>query len=976
MAYIVFFLSGCAALIYEMIWFRQLGLIFGNTVHAAATVLTAFMTGLAWGSWYFGRRADSFRNPLKVFGVLELAIGFFAVSVPFWLMLSQVIYRWFYQNVSSSLLLLTGLRFALSFLILLLPTFCMGGSLPVLTRHLVSDSKGFSRKIGWLYGVNTVGAVVGTFLGGFVLIPLIGVQHSFNLAVAISLSAGLIAVAVSVKCRLPQPLEPSVPAAEVRAVSRSAREWIYLIGMAIEGFVAMGLEVIWFRALILTYGSNTYSFSVVLIVFLAGTAIGSACLGWLAGRVKNLLWLLAVTQLVLGVYIIASLYWYDAQPEFLLEYCRVRGLSWNTMMTARFLITLKFLLIPTILMGFTFTQASTALKRIYSSSHAVSKIYYFNTIGDILGSFAAGFLILPALGMERSLLLMGWITLALCALYAVFSSRRIFMALVLAAACVTAGWSALKPPAWDHQLMASGPYFAPAKFIAEDELLLRKQLATEQLLFYREGKTATVSVSKTEEEDMAYVIDGKVEADTLPRGMLVQRMIGHLPMLFHPDPKKVMNLGLGAGVTFGSLGCYPVDHLEVVEIEPVVMDGAKVWKEYNHDIISHPDAMFTINDGRNHFFCTTGRYDVITSDPFEPVVGGAANLFTVEHFKLAKACLKEGGIMCQWVPMYEMSQEDFLTILRSFVHVFPDSALFFTGLDILMLGSRDGLRPDPQNVSAKYDIPAVSNSLAEIGMNRPEMILGMFVAQMSEGNQFVGDGPLNTDNRPVIEFSAPKSQMYHTVDRNQQILHDNFTDIPDFYLESFDEEARTRIRAQHDALKMVLKASILRAGGSHTEAFHLLDDARRLAPQSAVVANEISSMLLRSANELNKQRNFQEAWYQYQEVLKYDPDSFRALYQMVILAMFSNQPDLAGEFLEQGMAAYPDSPMFRALRGKYRGTLGDPAAACADYEYAVRLLPDHPMLWREYAIFLRQAGRAAEADEAEAKADKLQGAKL
>ena len=171
----------------------------------------------------------------------------------------------------------------------------------------------------------------------------------------------------------------------------------------------------------------------------------------------------------------------------------------------------------------------------------------------------------------------------------------------------------------------------------------------------------------------------------------------------------------------------------------------------------------------------------------------------------------------------------------------------------------------------------------------------------------------------------------------------------------------------------MLKASILRAGGSHTEAFHLLEEARRLAPQSAVVANEISSMLLRSANELNKQRNFQEAWYQYQEVLKYNPDSFWALYQMVILAMFSNQPDLAGQFLEQGMAKYPDSPMFRALRGKYRGTLGDPAAACEDYQYAVSLLPDHPMLWREYAFFLRQAGRAAEADEAEAKADKLQG---
>ncbi|HPA79069.1 MAG TPA: tetratricopeptide repeat protein, partial [Kiritimatiellia bacterium] len=355
---------------------------------------------------------------------------------------------------------------------------------------------------------------------------------------------------------------------------------------------------------------------------------------------------------------------------------------------------------------------------------------------------------------------------------------------------------------------------------------------------------------------------------------------------------------------------------------------------------------------------------------------GANNLYTVEHFERARARLKKGGIMCQYLPLYELTEENYACIIRTFMTVFPNALIFYTGDDSLLIGFEGERHVNAEWLKRNFEDQKVRESLRDIGIEDPLMILGLMVADLSEHAGEFTRAQLNTDDLPVVEFTSPRSTVGYTRHSNQKVLLDLFNELPEGLVEGLSTEEISKLKDMRAATQLTMQANVDRSRDEVSAAFDKLGEALKLAPNNPVARNDMVSLLLRSANQLSEDRNFEQAWYQYQAVLQYSPDEFWALYQMVILAMQSNQPELAGQFLEQGMAAYPDAPMFRALRGKYRGTLGDPAAACADYEYAVGLLPDHPMLWREYAFFLRQAGRAAEADEAEAKAEKLQGAKL
>lgn len=948
---LLFFFSGFSALVYELLWMRQIGFIFGNTVHAATTVLTAYMAGLAAGAHLFGRRAARSRRPVALFGLLELTIGASALAMPLLFAAVRLAYRLAYRHLTDSLYVLTPLRFVLALLILAVPTLCMGGSLPVLAKGLLRREENFGERLGLLYGINTLGAAAGILLCGFVLIPSLGLNGSNAVAVASNAAVGLAALALSRRQGGAEAGEPAPAPAAGRVVR------IAVAAAAVSGGLALAMEVIWFRALILVFGSTTYSFSVMLSVFLLGIAGGSMAFGWLLDRVRRHLLALSLALTGIGLSTLWSMHQFNAKPEFLLRHLLASQFSWAGMTAARFMIAASLLVLPTLLFGFAFTAAAKVVRHgVADASRAVGRVYTWNTVGAMIGSLAGGFVLLPLLGMEKSLLVLA---AAACTAGLVVglleqgSAARAAAVLGAVAALAWAGWS---PPRWSRELMAAGAYFSPWNYVRGGRVTLRDQVQADRLLYYGEGVTATVSATRALDEKLYLAVDGKVEADTGSRGMVVQRMIGHLPMLFHPAPRRVMNLGLGAGVTFGALSCYPLDRLEVVEIEPLVKQAAAAWGPHNHGIVDRADALFTINDGRNHLFCTPQVYDVITSDPFEPVVGGASHLFTVEHFRQARERLAEDGIMCQWVPMYELSKADYLTILRSFVEVFPRSAFFFTGADSLMLGFKGEMKLDPAVVRAKFQIPAVRASLAEVGFMRPEMILGMFVADLSKSAGFVGPGPLNTDVRPVIEFSAPKSALHFTADANQQVMLDNFTAIPESFLQGFSEEDAKRLAGQHEALRLTLRAGILRAAGDHAGALALLMEAQRAAPENPVVNNEVVAMLMQAADSLLMAGRREEAARQYQLALQQNPTEFWALFKLVTLAMEARQVDFAGQVLNQGLSFYPESPVWLALRGKYRASTGDVAGGLADARAATAAAPRNPGVWKEYAIVAQMVG--------------------
>ncbi len=793
---IIFFLSGLSALVYQLLWMRHLGFIFGNTVYASATVLTAFMGGLAIGSHYFGKYAKKLRQPIKWFAVLEWIIAAYALALPFLFVGLQHVYKFVHNNISDELIFLTPLRFVLAVLLLLVPTVCMGATLPVIIRGLARDDAHFGRRLGWLYGINTLGAVAGVFLSGFFLIPRVGLTNTNIIAVMTDVLAGAAAWMLARRFVVTDSTETPAQLTRFPWRSLSFPVRFAVVIATLCGVFSLALEVIWFRALILVFGSTTYSFTVMLGIFLLGMSVGSLLIAGVVDRIRALMPLLASLMVAIGAYTLWSLSVFDRSPEFLLHYLLQHDFSWPAMTRARIYIAAAHLAVPALLFGAAFTTATRIVRHETEySAGATGFVYAMNTVGAVLGSFAGGFLLLPRLGMAHSLLL-----IAVAALVTglgsliLWGERRLWRIGAGTVAAPVALLLLISPPTWNPSMLAAGAFFGPFNFVRDGRIVLREMIIGDRLLFYGEALASTVSVHMGDDEMKYFCVDGKTEADQTPRSMVLQRMIGHLPMLFHPNARKAVNIGLGAGVSFGALSTHPLDHLEVVEIEPTVKNAVRIWGPLNHHVLDNPDAIFTINDGRNHLFATTNYYDVIAGDPFEPVMAGAAHLYTADYFRLAYNRLNPDGIMGQYLPLYEMSLDDYLMIVRSFVSVFPNTAVFYTGFDTVLVGFKGDARMNAEVLRRNYEHPPVRESLSEIGFTSPEMILGMFVADLSQKPEFAGAGPLNTDEFPHIEFSAPKSAMRYTTDENQAALLEHFTPIPDAWLEGLDEETAERLQ--------------------------------------------------------------------------------------------------------------------------------------------------------------------------------------
>ncbi|HDL77392.1 MAG TPA: hypothetical protein ENG36_01320, partial [Lentisphaerae bacterium] len=655
-----------------VLWQRALGLVFGNTVYATSTVLVAVMLGFAVGAMLFGGVARRSRNPLFLFGLVEIGIGLSALMVPAAFSSIRGLYRILYLHSGTFTGPLTLVRFSLSVAVLLLPTVLMGGTLPLLVEFYARDLQTFGRRVGLLYGFNTFGAVAGVLACTFLLLPWTGVPVTRMTAVAINFAAGLAALWMSRGCV--RPAAPRLDAGdghEKESPTARDRGWIWgLMAAALSGFLALGFEVAWYRAFIMVYGSTTYSFGSMLAVFLAGIGAGSLLAGrWLDRWPQHAFLMLGASSILIGVSSLIAIGRFDAEPEFLLRFLVRHDFRWSAMIASKMFITAKAMLVPALCFGFNFTAAARIVRRaLFSSGAATAAVYATNTAGAVTGALLVGFALLPIAGLEQTLLFLslGAFPLAVLAVEASVEKpllRSAALVVVLAFLCL----KMLHRDVWDRHLLAMGAYFSPWNYVEDGRVIIRDRAESEELLYYHDGLTATVSASKLPDETYYFSINGKVEADTTPRGMVVQRMIGHLPMLFHGSAKKVLNIGLGAGVTLGALGTYPVECLDTVEIEPVVTAVALIWRRFNHGVMLHPKLRTIWWDGRNYLFCTTNTYDVIASDPFEPVVGGAAQLFTVEHFRTARAHLNPGGIMCQWIPTYEMSERDYGCLVKTFV---------------------------------------------------------------------------------------------------------------------------------------------------------------------------------------------------------------------------------------------------------------------------------------------------------------------
>jgi spermidine synthase len=774
-----FFGSGAAGLIYEVVWIRMLGLVFGHTVHAVTTVLVAFMAGLALGSSLGGRIADRIRRPVQWYGALEIAIGGFCLLTPWLISVMTTLYVSVARSVGLPFWGLTLVQFVLASVVLLVPTTLMGATLPILSRVVTTTLDSAGRRVGILYAVNTFGAVVGTFLAGFELLPWLGMRSTLLIAAALNIGLGLAVVSLSRRYTRQHP-DAEAADAPVRSARSGTRvlwgieEWSLAVAFALSGAVAMVYEVTWTRALALIIGSSTYAFSAMLVSFLLGLATGSALFArWATTRAASLTWFAAL-QLVAAFSAAAVFVSMDFLPAAFLSVfplAQSAG-SYSIVLFIQVGISVAVMLLPTLCFGATFPCVVKILSRdLASVGRDVGLAYAFNTGGAIAGAFAAGFLLVPALGVQLALKVAIVINLLIGLALIAVSDRR-FVARITTVGALAAGIAGVSAlPVWDREVMSSGvAVYAPLYLKKSSETSFRDRLDDGRVVYYRDGTSATVSVHRRADA-ISLRVNGKTDASN-GADMHTQLMSGHLPALLHGRPERALVIGLASGVTVGALLQHPVRLIDVVEIEPAMIEASSFFKAENRDALADPRVHVVVGDGRNFLLTSEHQYDLIVSEPSNPWVGGVATLFTVEFFDLARRHLAPGGIMVQWFQGYGMVMDDIRMVAASFRSVFPHATLWEANpRDYLLVGPLHPLTVDLERIRAAFQmLPGVREDLARLEMHSPEAILADFYLDETDLAGLTESAGLNDDDRLPLEFSAPRSLYLATDARNEAAL--------------------------------------------------------------------------------------------------------------------------------------------------------------------------------------------------------------
>jgi spermidine synthase len=779
--------SGLAGLVYEIAWTRLLILHLGHTTAAVSTVTAAFMGGLGIGAALGGRIASrlSRRRALWAYVLLELVVALAAFSIAGSLRLLTPAFAWAYGEAGAGPVF-SIVRVACSFAVLLIPGIALGATFPMAVRVLVPSPTRPGGAAGRLYGANTAGAAVGSLVAGFFLIPVLGLTGTTLTGTAAG--AGSIALALVIARRdltdtvaEDTPVRPQFkrrnarqkrhgkPAGHIVAAAdggdndrrgpasapgaTAGKYGIAAAVLALTGFATFVYEVVWTRVLAMVVGPSIYAFAATLTSFITGLALGSFVGAALAERSRRPAVALALTLTATAGAACVSI---ALVGNSLLEI----GPGAPGQMASLAGIALPHLAIAfalTLPIAFGLGVAFPLSLELAGSRDAIPArrlgvLYAVNTAASVAGALAAGFVAIPAVGLRTSLLVATTSLLVGAAVLVVrgslLSLSRFTVLFPLAAVVV---WMATSP-GWDREWLAAGGYLY-TRFVPSG-VDRRTALTAGSLLYYREGATGTVSV-KALTGDRSLSIDGKVDASTA-RDMLTQKMLAHLPLLLHPNPRQVGIVGLGSGVTLASALVHPVASVDVVEISPEVVEASAHFADVNRHSLDDPRARLVRGDGRTHLSLTSRRYDVVISEPSNPWMAGVASLFTQEFFETVRGRLAPGGVFCQWAHTYDVSDADLRSIVATFRAVFPDGTMWLAGDgDLLLVGSTAPLEVRMEHISTAWQRPGVGEDLRTVGMQEPFSLLSLFVGGPAEMSRYGADARIQTDDRTALEFSGP-----------------------------------------------------------------------------------------------------------------------------------------------------------------------------------------------------------------------------
>ncbi len=726
---VLFTASGCAALIYEVVWYQLLQLVIGSTSVSMGYLLATFMGGLCIGSIWLPRKWGK-QHPLRIYAVLEFGIGVFAVLVKFLLPVLSGMY------FAAPNMFMRGLLAALC---MLPPTILMGASLPAIVRW-VKDTSWW----GYLYAGNTIGAVFGCLLAGFYLLRV------YNLSIATFVAAGINVAIAAISWIAAGRVSAPPPQEEAPVEVRSDRWAVYLC-IGLSGATALGAEVVWTRTLGMLLLATVYVFSIILAVFLAGLAIGSAAGSWIAkkGRAQAALgW--SQVLLMLGMawtaYTIVHVL-----PVWSDDILTTQD-SWH-MYTLDLKRCLWAILPPTLFWGASFPLACAAAARPGEDPSRVSgSIYAANTLGGIFGALVVSLWLIPGIGTqatERVMLVLAGIS-GLVALFPIL--RGSFKGIAAMAASLVVA-----------VLLAGSIDPIPGDLIAYGRRM-GINAGQSKILYVKEGRNSSVAISEWSNGTIYVNVNGHVEATTELYDMKLQRMVGHLPAMLHPNPKSVLGIGFGAGVSAGTFTRYPgIEKITICEIEPEIPPAStKYFGREDYRVALNPKTHIQFDDARHYLLTTNEKFDIIASDPLDVFVKGTAALYSLEYFESVKSHLNPGGYFTLYVPLYETDEPTIKSELATFFAAFPHGTIWANtrdgfGYDMVFMGQLEPLKINVDEVQARLERPdyaPVRESLMGIGIASTFDMLSTYSGSAEDLKPWIANAQINTDDDLRLSYLA------------------------------------------------------------------------------------------------------------------------------------------------------------------------------------------------------------------------------
>lgn len=736
-----FFLSGAAGLIFEIAWLKALGLIFGNTVDAVTGVLAAYMGGLGLGSWYLGRRLQDHPRPVAMYCYLELGVAGTALLTFAFIPLMRILYY------ATGGLPVVGVLCAM--LLLLAPTFLMGGTLPVLVRFFREGQAETGASVSRLYAVNTAGAVAGTLTASFVLLGQFGIIRTALWAAGFNVAAAMLALWGDWDAPDSVAKEEAAAAEAGGPPVDRTLAWV----AAISGATAMILEIAWTRLLAAPLGGSVYGFSVILAAFLIGLAGGSRAFTWLTRRRAPDRGTLAILQWAVALAGLLALALWRGVPLLVWELLRFVGPRFSGLTLVQFVGALIILLLPALFYGLSFPWlAALWAPAEQGAGRGIGRLYGVNTAGAIAGSLLAGLLLVPYVGCYGALAVA---TAASVVAGVLLQRSKLSLAVVagfLLLGGITARAGLFSHSALDQESLVAD--FYPDRFDLV-KLTLREITDARDHVFIEDGKNTTVAVFR-QENQIALKVNGKVDASMLD--MRTQVVLGAVPLAMHPAPRRVLVIGFGSGTTTRLAALWPgVEHVDVVEIEPAVLRAAPLLKSLNHEVYRNKAVRVILDDARHFLFTTSERYDVVISEPSNPWMAGVGNLYTSEFYREAAARLGEGGIFGQWVQGYHFLPEDLALVARTLFSAYPQVSLWRAGTgDFLLVGSRNTVWPDSPQSKAAFEKSAELRTILwqYAGMDHIAGLWAYLRLEPDDLRNMAGWGPVNSDDRPLLEYRA------------------------------------------------------------------------------------------------------------------------------------------------------------------------------------------------------------------------------